>query len=185
MFIKGPAKLNFSEKLSILPLEKCNRSAVEVVYFFFPPQHHIKLGVLKHIYVKGQACFRHFRWVFVMELLTFSQTISTDVFSGKSITGFSNLPKFYCQYKTQVVCMSLDACNLRLPKASHMFAQLIIRQSLLEGPWASLDAVFNIQVNGIRTVLKKKKKKSLPMDFVMLHEYLLHEYALLSNITSV
>lgn len=51
--------------------------------------------------------------------------------------------------------MSLGACILRLLKASHIFAQLIIRQSMLEGPWSSLDAVFNTQVNGIRTVSKK------------------------------
>lgn len=165
MFIKGLAKLNFPEELSIPPLGKHNRSTVEVVYFYFPIQQHIKLGPLKYIYVKGQACFKHFRWVFLMELLTFSQTISADVFSGKGITGFSNLPKFYCQYKNQVVCTSLDTCNLRLPKASHIFAQLIIRQSLSEGPWASLDAVFNTQINGIRTVFKKKRKKIITNGF--------------------
>lgn len=83
--------------------------------------------------------------------------------------------------------MSLDACNLRLSKASRIFAQLIIRQSLLEGSWASSDAVFNTQVNGIRTVSKKdkKKSKSLPIYLAMLHAYLLHEYTLLSNITIV
>lgn len=83
--------------------------------------------------------------------------------------------------------MSLGACNLRFPKASHIFAQLIVRQGLLEGPWASLDAVFNTQVNGIRTVSKKKKNKSksLPIYLAMLHADLLHEYALLANITGV
>lgn len=55
--------------------------------------------------------------------------------------------------------MCLDVCNLRVPKASCIFTELIIRQSLLEGPWASLDVVFKTQVNGIRTVSKKRPKK--------------------------
>lgn len=72
-----------------------------------------------------------------------------------------------------MVCTCLDVCNLRVPKASCIFTELIIRQSLLEGPWASLDVVFKTQVNGIRTV-SKKKTKNIPHHYEYIYPCYIH-----------